>query len=497
MLKPTNLSLTSRWASFGVLAAILALVGVIAGFSASPAYADTSFTTNGGGTRAGGSVPVEAVPGWQIAYNREQEGLKVSADNLKASQFKLYINDENFELMNNVVLNTWQSKYPNQLVYTGDWTINQYSTSRPFTIVYENVGFDYDEFTSVDYVIEVEKLIIDKAKYEDGSYHSDMLYAGDLGFSVFDLDGYPVIQAYDAYSDFSARTGLDACTDVYAKINFYLVPTGTITDANGHNNNTTLLKNAALNKTWCMEAFDIDQPGRHMPGRTENYNFINTESVAFHDNTVKKVYKHSYSTLTEGTRDDSDISFTATTRTGEPGEPSEWEGGVVAASNNKAYISASWRGIMCGTQFAIAPSEFEPPIRGSVTITGKKIANGYTLEANQHTFQLFEAGSTTPIATAKNDANGNFNFTIDYNSDDDFGMTYTYTIKEVAGSESVIEYDTHTENVKVKVNSDSENKALIGKVTYDSDGVIFTNELNWEYPEVEVHKQAVTPTVWE
>ena len=98
---------------------------------------------------------------------------------------------------------------------------------------------------------------------------------------------------------------------------------------------------------------------------------------------------------------------------------------------------------------------------------------------------------------AKNDRSGNFSFTLNYNSKDDYGNTYTYIIKEVSDNNEYIEFDTHSETVKVKVNSNAAQTQLVGRVTYDADGVVFTNKFIWEYPDIAVNKEPVNTVIWE
>ena len=488
--KRNNKNVSARYAVF-VVAALLTLFISIFGVSA-----QASAAPNPTSNRA--TVPVNAVANWQTAYNNEQEDIDITKGALRANNLKLYINDNNLELLNGVWIYGYERGYDRQLVYTGSWTIDQYNSTRPFTAVYQNVGKYYidDSPVQLDYVIEATKLTIDKGEYWEGGYHTDALYGGDIGFGVFDFHNYPIIHAYDIYSGEPFNNG--SITDVYYEMNFYLVPHGTINDSNGHNNNTSLLQSKAIDTTWCMHVLDLDQPGRYYwNGRYKDYNYINAESIAFNNGTAKKVYISDATTTVQGARDGSDISFHGTTTTGEPGEPTTWNSGLVAVSNNnKAMFTTSWRGNRCGTILGIYAPEFDPPINGSVTLTGKKIAQGYKLRGNDHTFQLFEKGSNTPLATTKNDANGNFSFSLNYNSSKDYGNTYTYVIKEVPGVGETIKYDTHTETVKVKVNSNTSNTELVGKITCDSDGVLFKNKLEWDYPDIKVQKDPISKLVW-
>ena len=53
--------------------------------------------------------------------------------------------------------------------------------------------------------------------------------------------------------------------------------------------------------------------------------------------------------------------------------------------------------------------------------------------------------------------------------------TYTYTIREIAGTNGNIHYDDHEETVTVNVTRDSKGN-LVAKVVYDNDGIIFENK---------------------
>lgn len=84
-----------------------------------------------------------------------------------------------------------------------------------------------------------------------------------------------------------------------------------------------------------------------------------------------------------------------------------------------------------------------------VEIEAQKTLTGGILEADEFTFELYEGSKL--IGTAKNDADGKVVFDkITYN---EIGE-YTYTVKEKAGSDLTINYDTDKETVVVTVTDD-------------------------------------------
>ena len=71
---------------------------------------------------------------------------------------------------------------------------------------------------------------------------------------------------------------------------------------------------------------------------------------------------------------------------------------------------------------------------------------GKALEADAFTFELLENGRV--IQTKKNDVHGNIQFdAISYATEG----THTYTVREVAGTDTDIDYDSMTTTVKVTV----------------------------------------------
>ena len=117
--------------------------------------------------------------------------------------------------------------------------------------------------------------------------------------------------------------------------------------------------------------------------------------------------------------------------------------------------------------------EEDTSVEGYVTITGKKVLENGTLQANQFKFNLLDENNRV-IATTTNEADGTIRFTNIQLSKDQVGKTLQWRIEETDKTAQNITYDDHTERVQVSVTKDTENN-LSGTVTYDTDGVVFTN----------------------
>ena len=116
----------------------------------------------------------------------------------------------------------------------------------------------------------------------------------------------------------------------------------------------------------------------------------------------------------------------------------------------------------------------------SVEFNFTKKLEGRALKANEFTFELKDSDNVV-IATATNDADGNFKFTpVDYTNKAGKTVTalkyqkgqegtYTYTVTEVKGTDSTVTYDTMAAVVTVKVSHDGTAKALITNVTDPAD----------------------------
>ena len=116
----------------------------------------------------------------------------------------------------------------------------------------------------------------------------------------------------------------------------------------------------------------------------------------------------------------------------------------------------------------------------SVEFNFTKKLEGRDLKAGEFTFELKDSDNVV-IATATNDASGNFKFTpVDYTNKAGKTVTalkyqkgqegtYTYTVTEVKGTDSTVTYDEMAAVVTVKVSHDGTAKALITNVTDPAD----------------------------
>ena len=116
----------------------------------------------------------------------------------------------------------------------------------------------------------------------------------------------------------------------------------------------------------------------------------------------------------------------------------------------------------------------------SVEFNFTKKLEGRDLKAGEFTFELKDSDNVV-IATATNDAGGNFKFTpVDYTNKAGKTVTalkyqkgqegtYTYTVTEVKGTDSTVTYDPMAAVVTVKVSHDGTAKALITNVTEPAD----------------------------
>ena len=96
--------------------------------------------------------------------------------------------------------------------------------------------------------------------------------------------------------------------------------------------------------------------------------------------------------------------------------------------------------------------------KGSAKIEGKKLLDGKNLENEEFTFALYDSEGKE-LATAKNDADGNFSFSVDYTKTG----VYNYTVKEIKGNGKGITYDETVYDVTVTVTDDNK-----GKLTCDT-----------------------------
>jgi len=108
-----------------------------------------------------------------------------------------------------------------------------------------------------------------------------------------------------------------------------------------------------------------------------------------------------------------------------------------------------------------------------VILKGTKTLTGKTLADDMFEFIVENAAKTT-VATGKNKADGSIEFTPINYTYSDIGQTYTYTVKEVTGTDSSIIYDETSYTVTVTISLDS-NGVLQANIVYPTGGIIFNN----------------------
>ena len=123
---------------------------------------------------------------------------------------------------------------------------------------------------------------------------------------------------------------------------------------------------------------------------------------------------------------------------------------------------------------ADAPTFTNSKPTADATIEATKTLKGKDLTAGAFTFGLYQGDTTTvdPIQTVQNDKDGKIKLILT-------GLTigeYDYTLKEVAGSDSTITYDSTAVKVHVSVKADGDKAKAT--VTYDdrNDAPTFTNK---------------------
>ena len=139
----------------------------------------------------------------------------------------------------------------------------------------------------------------------------------------------------------------------------------------------------------------------------------------------------------------------------------------------------------------------------SVEFNFTKKLEGRDLKAGEFTFELKDSDNVV-IATATNDASGNFKFTpVDYTNKAGKTVTalkyqkgqegtYTYTVTEVKGTDSTVTYDEMAAVVTVKVSHDGTAKALITNVTDPADKEFNNKVTPPEEPKFQPEKYVVS-----
>lgn len=126
---------------------------------------------------------------------------------------------------------------------------------------------------------------------------------------------------------------------------------------------------------------------------------------------------------------------------------------------------------------------------GSAVIEARKNLTGRDAQNGEFSFELVQDGKT--IATAVNEDGkvvfGPISWTMD-----EVG-TYTYTIREVTGTDANIVYDSHEETVTVTV-SDNGDGTLHIEVAYDEDDAVFNNTYEPTVPRTDDDNPKPSPT---
>lgn len=117
---------------------------------------------------------------------------------------------------------------------------------------------------------------------------------------------------------------------------------------------------------------------------------------------------------------------------------------------------------------------------GEAVIEARKVLEGRDPAGGEFRFTLSDKdGEILQTATngaAGTDGSAPVSFTIEGYTEKDIGKTFTYSVKEIKGSDDTVTYDDHEETVTVKI-SDAGGGALKADVEYDNDGAVFTNSV--------------------
>ena len=113
-------------------------------------------------------------------------------------------------------------------------------------------------------------------------------------------------------------------------------------------------------------------------------------------------------------------------------------------------------------------NKYQPGVT-TVQFSGLKNLDGHPASAGSFTFELYEGDTLVDTATTQDGGFIQFKV-IEY----DAAGNHTYTIREVDSGDDSIDYDTHEETVMVEVTDDGAGH-LSSEVTYDDDGLVFSN----------------------
>lgn len=107
----------------------------------------------------------------------------------------------------------------------------------------------------------------------------------------------------------------------------------------------------------------------------------------------------------------------------------------------------------------------------SVSFGGLKTLDGRGAEGAEFRFALYEGEQL--IESVYNEDGGGITFAPIIYGEGDVGM-HTYTVKEIAGNNPNVVYDSHVETITVEVTQNGRNLSAV--TTYDADGMVFANE---------------------
>jgi len=139
------------------------------------------------------------------------------------------------------------------------------------------------------------------------------------------------------------------------------------------------------------------------------------------------------------------------------------------ADGYTAAYSANAIGIVANEKSKIDVTNTYNVTPTSIELMGSKSLTGRPLKDNEFSFVVYENGNV--VSTGESMANGSITFKpITYTS----AGTHTYTVKEVAGGEAGIGYDTTEYTVTVVVTDDG-NGNLTATATYPNGGLAFHN----------------------
>ncbi len=228
---------------------------------------------------------------------------------------------------------------------------------------------------------------------------------------------------------------------------------------------TKVLNGGALRKgQFSFQMVDITEGGSgtvysgfNQAGEAENgasTGAVQFATISYTGADVGKTFVYQLSEVNDGAGGItySDAVYTATVTVEDNGD------GTLAA--NVVYKDAS------GAVVDVSDVKFENEYaaEGSTSVMAWKVLNGGTLAADQFEFGLYEQGNSTPVATAKNNADGeivfeNLTFTSDdLSADPENPAVITYEIKEIvpANADDDLEYDdtVYTVSITLKDNGD-------------------------------------------